>query len=233
MVRHGESRWNLANKFTGWVDVPLSEAGINEAMMTAIRLEGLKLDVAFTSELTRAQETLLIILAKQNNTGIFMPKDAKTKKWAHYAKLDKREIPVFTDMALNERYYGKLQGLNKDQTRKKYGEKQVHIWRRSYDIPPPSGESLKDTCKRATPYFTKEIMPYVKKGKNVIISAHGNSLRAIIKHIENISDEEIPNLELPTGKPFIYKYERGKLKPEKHIHSFNRPVHWSAKKHKK
>lgn len=226
LIRHGESRWNTANKFTGWVDIPLSEKGILEALMAAEELSGLRIDVAFTSKLERAQETLLLILAKQDATGIFIHSVGKEKLWAKHTLLDKYEVPVYTSSEINERYYGKLQGLNKDATRKKYGDEKVHIWRRSFDIRPPGGESLKDTCKRAIPYFQKVIMPHVRAGKNVIVSAHGNSLRAIIKYIDTISDEKIPNLELPTGKPIIYKYARGKLTKEIE-HSFDRPLHWT------
>lgn len=212
LIRHGQSLWNLANKFTGWVDIPLSEKGIQEAKNAGKKLEKIDIDIAFTSKLIRAQETLFIILSKQNKTGIFLHNNKKEKEWSlHPKELEKNEIPIFSSEKINERYYGKLQGLNKDETRKKYGEEKVHIWRRSYDIPPPSGESLKDTCKRAIPYFQKEILPYLKKGKNVIVSAHGNSLRGIIKYIENISDEDIPSLELPTGKPIIYEYKKGKI----------------------
>lgn len=235
LVRHGESRWNSQNKFTGWVDVPLSEIGVNEALICAKELEGLQIDVAFTSKLERAQETLLLILSKQDYTGIFLHENGKEKKWSmHPYSFDNGEIPIYSHDALNERYYGKLQGLDKDETRKKYGEKKVFLWRRSFDIKPPSGESLKDTIARAVPYFKRKIMPEVKRGKNVIVSAHGNSLRGIIKHIENISDKDIPNLELPTGKPLIYKYEKGRLVRDNHTHSFNRPVHWTFKhKHAK
>lgn len=212
LVRHGQSMWNLANKFTGWVDVPLSEKGIREANSCAAYLKGLNLDIAFTSKLERAQETLLLILAKQKHVGIFLHDNIKEKKWSlHPVLFTKNEIPVYSDSALNERYYGKLQGMNKNTARRKFGRKQVFLWRRSYDIPPPEGECLKDTYNRAVPYFRKKIMPLVKKKKNIIVSAHGNSLRAIIKYLDNISDDDIPHLELPTGKPIIYKYSRGKL----------------------
>ena len=140
-------------------------------------------------------------------------KKKKEKDWSlHPKELEKGEIPIFSSEKINERYYGDLQGKNKDAARKKFGEKKVHEWRRSYDIPPPNGESLKDTCRRAIPYFTKDILPYLKKGKNVVVAAHGNSLRGIIKHIENINDEDISGLELPTGKPIIYDYSKGMLK---------------------
>ncbi|MCA9477957.1 MAG: 2,3-bisphosphoglycerate-dependent phosphoglycerate mutase [Nanoarchaeota archaeon] len=232
LVRHGESRWNIANKFTGWIDVPLSEVGIHEALITAKRLQKLSLDIAFTSELERAQETLLLILASQDKTGIFKHQDKKRKNdwYVHRKQFDKKEIPIHLSEKLNERYYGDLQGLNKDDARRKWGKEQVHLWRRSYDIQPPKGESLKDVVKRAVPHFKKNILPHVKKGKNVIISAHGNSLRAIIKHIDGISDEQIPNLELQTGVPIIYKYIRGKLVKETGDHTFDRPTHWKHHK---
>jgi 2,3-bisphosphoglycerate-dependent phosphoglycerate mutase len=212
LIRHGQSVWNLKNVFTGWVDIPLSEKGIKEAQNAAKLLEKIKIDVAFTSKLERARETLNIVLSKQKKIGVYIHEDSKEKKWALHPKdFTDEEIPVYSDNAINERYYGKLQGLNKDETKKKHGEEQVHIWRRSYDVRPPGGECLKDTCERAIPYFQKKIMPFLKKGKNVIVAAHGNSLRGIIKHIEKISDEDIPNLELPTGKPIIYDYRNGKL----------------------
>jgi 2,3-bisphosphoglycerate-dependent phosphoglycerate mutase len=231
LVRHGESRWNIANKFTGWVDVPLSEVGINEALIAGERLEGIQFDVGFTSKLKRAQETLLLILAKQDATGIFLHEKGKRKVWSHH-KITKKdhEIPIYLSSKINERYYGDLQGLNKDAARKKFGKNKVFQWRRSFDIRPPNAESLKDVCKRSVPYFNKVIMPHVKKGKNVIVAAHGNSLRAIIKYIDDISDEEIPNLELSYGFPIIYTYQRGKLIKDNHTHSFNRPVHWNKSK---
>jgi len=226
LVRHGESMWNLSNRFCGWVDVPLSENGIKEAMKCAQRLKNCSIDVAFTSTLERAQETLLIILAKQKYTGIFVHEKGRMAKWSKHKKLEKYEIPVYSSEALNERYYGKLQGMNKNAARRKWGKQQVFKWRRSWDIAPPGGEALKDTYKRAVPYFNRKIMPELRKNKDVIISAHGNSLRAIIKYIDNISNENIPHLELPTGKPIIYKYTRGRLIKEKHKHSFKRPIHW-------
>jgi len=226
LVRHGESQWNLDNKFTGWVDVPLSKKGIGEAMACAKALKGIDLEFAFTSTLERAQETLLLVLAQQKKTGIFLHKGKKRHDWSNHPKqFTKNEIPIYSDEALNERYYGKLQGKNKDAMRKKYGEEQVFVWRRSFDVRPPGGESLKDVYKRTIPYFKKEILPYLKKG-DVIVSAHGNSLRAIMKDLDNISDEQIPYLDLETGKPVIYKYSKGKLTKMKGKHSFTRPAKW-------
>ncbi len=232
LVRHGESMWNIANKFTGWVDVPLTEVGIHEALISAKKLQKIPIDVAFTSELIRAQETLMLILASQGKTGIFKHKNKKRRNnwYIHGKRFEKTEIPIHISEKINERYYGDLQGLNKDVARKKWGLKQVHAWRRSYATAPPNGESLKDVVKRAVPYFQKEIVPLLKKKKNVIVAAHGNSLRAIIKHVENISEEEIPNLELQTGVPIIYKFVRGKFVKESVTHKYNRPTHWKHKK---
>jgi len=226
LVRHGESFWNMSNKFTGWVDVPLSEKGIFEALVTAEELQGFGIDIAFTSTLVRGRETLLLILAKQDYTGIFLHTDARHRlRGLHPRKLEKKEIPIHSSYKLNERFYGSLQGMNKDAARKKFGEAKVFTWRRSWDVKPPKGESLKDTYIRAIPYFKKTIMTHIRKGKNVLVSAHGNSLRAIIKYIDSIPDEKIPYLELPTGKPFIYKYRRGKLVKDME-HRFTRPIHW-------
>ncbi len=229
LLRHGLSRWNLANKFTGWVDVPLSEEGIKEALKAGKALEGLRLDVAFTSKLERAQQTLLILLAKQDYTGIFLHKTKKRKKWAEH-KLDKREIPIYSDDDLNERYYGKLQGMDKGKARKKFGKDVVFQWRRSWSVRPPGGESLKDTYNRAVPYFKKKVMPVLRKEKNVIICAHGNSLRAIMKYLDGISDDEIPYLEVPTGKPIVYGCVKGKLVKKDYVHSFTRKTYWTKKK---
>ena len=226
LIRHGESRWNLANKFTGQVDVPLSEHGIIEAEATAVQLKNTPIDLAFTSRLTRAQETLLIILSEQQKTGIFLHNHGKMKKWSHHKKdLDDDEILIYHSEDLNERYYGDLQGMNKDRAREDFGEKQVQLWRRGYSDKPPHAESLKDVFKRSTKYYKKKILPELQAGKNVIVAAHGNSLRSLIKYIENISDEDIPNLELQTGKAIIYEYDNGNYNKENNEkHSFNRPM---------
>lgn len=182
IVRHGQSVWNKENKFTGWVDVDLAEKGIEEANRAGELLKDYKFDAAYTSVLKRANRTLDIILKKIGQT----------------------DIPITYNEALNERMYGDLQGKNKDEMREEYGEEQVHIWRRSYDVPPPGGESLKDTAERVLPYFEKEIVPMIKAGKNIIISAHGNSLRALIMKLENLTPEEILKTEVPTGVPKVY-----------------------------
>ena len=189
LVRHGESQWNLENRFTGWVDVPLSEKGVQEAASAGERLkkENLKFDCAFTSDLKRAQLTLKLILEKLGQTG----------------------IPIEQNQALNERHYGELQGLNKAETAKKFGEEQVKIWRRSYDIAPPGagGESLKDTAARTLPYFNARILGEVKKGRNVIVAAHGNSLRSIVMDLEKLTKEQVLELNLATGVPIIYQLD--------------------------
>ena len=185
LVRHGQSEWNLKNLFTGWKDVDLTEQGVAEAHAAGRKLkaQGLGFDVAYTSALRRAQRTLDLILEEMGQNG----------------------IPIVRDQALNERDYGDLVGLNKDDARKKWSEEQVHIWRRSYDVPPPGGESLKDTVARALPYFVQEILPRVLRGERVLISAHGNSLRALIMVLERLTPEQILKRELGTGVPIVYR----------------------------
>ncbi len=185
LVRHGQSEWNLKNLFTGWRDVDLTEAGVKEAREAGRKLkgQGLVFDVAFTSALIRAQRTLDLILEEMGQTN----------------------LPIFRDQALNERDYGELVGMNKDDARKKWGEEQVLKWRRSYDIQPPGGESLKDTIARALPYYVQEILPRVLRGERVLVSAHGNSLRALVMVLERHSPEGIIKRELATGVPIIYR----------------------------
>ena len=185
LVRHGQSEWNLKNLFTGWKDPDLTELGIAEAHEAGQKLKarGLGFDKAYTSVLVRAQHTLRLILDE----------------------LGQPDLPTIRDQALNERDYGELTGLNKDDARKRWGEEQVHIWRRSYDVPPPGGESLKDTLARALPYYMKMIQPDVLTGKRVLVVAHGNSLRSLIMAIEGLSPEEILKRELATGVPVVYR----------------------------
>ena len=185
LVRHGESEWNKLNLFTGWKNPDLTEKGIAEARTAArlLKAQDFKFDVAFTSDLLRAQHTLTLMLEELGETG----------------------LPIHKSQKLNERDYGDLSGLNKDEARAKWGEKQVHIWRRSYDIAPPGGESLKDTAARALPYYEAEIWPAVKAGRNVLVAAHGNSLRALIMRLERLTGEEIVARELATGAPIVYR----------------------------
>ena len=217
LVRHGESEWNLSNKFTGWTDVELSENGVNEAIEAGkvLKDKGYTFDVAYTSVLKRANHTLDLILKELDLT-----------------------IPINYSWHLNERHYGALQGLNKKETADKYGDEQVHIWRRSYDVQPPAltddddrykdmltkydeyvphTECLKDTIERVIPYWESDIEPSIKEGKNVIIVAHGNSLRGLIKYLDNISDDDIVGLEIPTGNPLVYELDDN-LKPITHYY---------------
>jgi len=185
LVRHGQSDWNLKNLFTGWRDVDLTEKGVAEAREAGRKLkaQGIKFDVAFTSALKRAQRTLDLMLTELGQT----------------------TIPIFKDQALNERDYGDLVGLNKDDARKKWGEEQVHIWRRSYDVAPPGGESLKDTLARALPYYVTDILPRVLRGERVLVAAHGNSLRALVMVLDKHTPDSITKLNLDTGVPMVYR----------------------------
>ena len=186
LVRHGQSEWNAKNLFTGWKDPGLTEQGVSEAKSAGklILEQKIEFDVMYTSMLSRAQKTGDIILGILNH----------------------KEIPIIKNEALNERHYGSLAGLNKDDARKKWGDEQVHIWRRSFDMPPPDGESLKDTADRVLPYFETEIMPKVISGSSILIAAHGNSLRALIMKLDSISPEDIVKLEIPTGAPIQYEF---------------------------
>jgi 2,3-bisphosphoglycerate-dependent phosphoglycerate mutase len=185
LVRHGESEWNRKNLFTGWRDVDITEQGIAEARAAGRKLkaQGFHFDVAFTSALIRAQHSLDLILEE----------------------LGQKAVAVFRDAALNERDYGELVGLNKDDARKKWGEDQVHVWRRSYDVAPPGGESLKDTAARVLPYYIQDILPRVLRGNHVIVAAHGNSLRALVMVLERLSPNEIVAREIATGVPLVYR----------------------------
>ena len=185
LLRHGESEWNLKNLFTGWRDVDLSPKGVEEAKAAGRRLKerGAHFDVAYTSALMRAQKTLALALAELGQTG----------------------LEEHRDKALNERHYGDLCGLNKDDARKKWGEEQVHLWRRSYDVQPPGGESLKDTVARALPYYCEHILPDVLNGKRVLVAAHGNSLRALVMVLDRLTDKTIPGMEIATGVPLVYR----------------------------
>lgn len=186
LLRHGQSQWNLENRFTGWVDVDLSPLGEEEATKAGALLTDVPVDVLFTSVLTRAIRTADLAL---NAAG-------------------KHDLPTHRDQALNERHYGDLQGLNKAETAAKHGDEQVHIWRRSYDVAPPNGESLKDTQERVAPYYQSEIVPLLKEGKNVLVVAHGNSLRALIMFVEHLTPEQILKTEVATGVPITYELDQ-------------------------
>lgn len=219
MMRHGESIWNKNNLFTGWVDVGLSDKGIEEALKAGEKIKDLPVDIVFVSALIRAQMTAFIAMMHHNSKKVLVllhPGKGKMEKWATIYGEEARQniIPVYAAWQLNERMYGALQGLNKAETMEKFGKEQVQIWRRSFDVAPPKGESLKLTAKRSIPYFKKKIMPLLQDGKNVLISAHGNSLRSILMEIDNLSKEEVVKLELATGEPVIYNYEDGKLRRE-------------------
>jgi len=185
LIRHGQSQWNLENRFTGWVDVALTEKGIEEAKAAGrdLKQKGIKPDITFTSDLKRAQNTLSLVMSE---LGL--------------------DLPAIKNEALNERHYGDLQGKNKAETAKEFGEDQVHIWRRSFDVPPPNGESLKDTAARTLPYFREKILPELQAGKDVLVAAHGNSLRSIVMEIENMTPEQILKTEIGTGVAWIYEF---------------------------
>ena len=185
LLRHGQSVWNAANKFTGWTDVGLSPKGEEEATQAGHDLAQITFDIIYTSDLKRAQRTAEIAMSFNSSSN---------------------SPPTITDWRLNERHYGDLQGLNKDETREKYGDEQVHIWRRSYDTPPPGGESLETCAERTIPCLEELIIPDLKDGKTVLVAAHGNSLRSIVMHIEGLSKEEVLSLEIPTGIPIIYEF---------------------------
>lgn len=196
LLRHGESQWNLENRFTGWVDVELSDKGRKEASAAGDKLKPYKIDKAYTSVLRRAMNTCDLALQNAGKTG----------------------IPITRDQALNERHYGALQGLNKAETAKKYSDEQVHIWRRSYDVPPPTdktelnpegiSESLKDTAARTLPYFREKVLKDLREGKNVLVAAHGNSLRSIVMDLDKMTKEQVLELNIPTGVPIVYEFDK-------------------------
>ena len=188
LIRHGQSVWNASNRFTGWTDVDLSDKGVIEAEEAGRQLSDIRIDVVHTSDLIRAQRTAKIVMQQNESSG--------------------EAVPTKYDWRLNERHYGALQGLNKAETAEKHGAEQVQIWRRSFDVPPPEGESLEMTAERTIPYFTEEILPDLESGKNVLVSAHGNSLRSIVMHIEGISPDDIVSLEIPTGSPLLYRHDK-------------------------
>ena len=210
LVRHGESRWNSDNKFTGWVDVPLSDRGIDEAKRCAVHCRKYAFDQAFTSRLQRAHETLQIILSAQDRTGIVQHVgiNPKYRPWIKRSNAFDGDLPVHTTEDLNERYYGQLQGMNKLEAEKQFGADSVFLWRRSYTEHPPQGESLREAFERIMPYFKRHVFPCVKRGCHVLIVAHGNTLRAVIKHLEKLSGEEIADVDLPEAHPIVYRYTK-------------------------
>ncbi len=219
LMRHGQSRWNELNLFTGWVDVPLSELGIQEALEGGKKIQNIPIDIIFTSTLVRAQMTAFLVMSEHSTSKVpvvLHNDEGKLDEWGKIYGEDARQniIPVIRSWELNERMYGELQGLNKAETMKKYGEEQVRIWRRSYDVPPPNGESLAMTAARSIPYFNQTIVPHLQAGKNVFVSAHGNSLRSIIMHMEGLSKEEVLHLELNTGLPILYQFTGGRFEKQ-------------------
>lgn len=212
LMRHGESEWNRLNRFTGWVDIPLSKRGIEEAMQAGRLLRETHIDIVVTTPLSRAWMTALLLLS-QHREGkiplILHEGEGQMEEWGaiYDQEAQAHTIPVIKSSALNERMYGKLQGLNKAETMKRYGAEQVKIWRRSYDSAPPDGESLEMTAARVLPYFKEQVMPLVREGNNVLIVAHGNSLRSIIMYLDGLDKQQVVELEVPTGIPILYDCE--------------------------
>lgn len=214
LLRHGQSLWNLANRFTGWVDVPLSAKGIAEAQAAGQLLADMSIDVAFTSALVRAQQTALLALGEQTSkrVPVMLQPAVEPSHWAdiHDSTAAAEIIPVHINAALNERYYGDLQGLNKQAARDQFGEEQVKKWRRGFHVCPPDGESLAQTQVRAWAYTQSHILPALEQGQNVLVAAHGNSLRAMVMKIEQLSEDQVLALELATGEPRLYDWQAGR-----------------------
>ncbi|CAA6665064.1 unnamed protein product [Spirodela intermedia] len=216
LIRHGESLWNEKNLFTGCVDVPLTEKGVEEAIEAGRRISNIPVDMIYTSALIRAQMTAMLAMTqhRRKKVPIVMHDESeRAKAWSqiYSAETKKQSIPVIAAWQLNERMYGELQGLNKKETADRFGQEQVHEWRRSYDIPPPNGESLEMCAERAVAYFKEQIEPQLLNGKNVMISAHGNSLRSIIMYLDRLTSQEVISLELSTGIPMLYIFKEGKF----------------------
>lgn len=216
LVRHGESLWNEKNLFTGCVDVPLTKKGVEEAIEAGKRISNIPVDMIYTSALIRAQMTAMLAMTqhRRRKVPIIMHNESEqARTWSQIFSEDtmKQSIPVVTAWQLNERMYGELQGLNKQETADRYGKEQVHVWRRSYDIPPPNGESLEMCAQRAVAYFKDQIEPQLQSGKNVMIAAHGNSLRSIIMYLDKLTSQEVISLELSTGIPMLYIFKEGKF----------------------
>ncbi len=214
MMRHGQSEWNRLNLFTGWVDIPLSTLGIQESLEAGKKIADIPIDLIFVSSLIRAQMTAMLAMSVHRGGKVpclLHPHEGLLEEWAkiYSPEAEKACIPVIQAWELNERMYGQLQGMNKQETMDKFGKEQVQLWRRSFDLPPPEGESLAMTAERALPYFKQRIVPHLEQGKNVLISAHGNSLRAIVMFLDGLSKEQVLHLELATGEPLIYEYYGG------------------------
>ena len=208
LLRHGQSVWNQKNLFTGWVDIPLSQRGIQEALAAGDIIKILPIDYIFTSTLVRSLMTALLAMTNHLSQKIpYIVHEERPDMSRIYSEKEAQQmIPLFQSSALNERMYGELQGKNKQEVAKQFGEEQVKLWRRSYRIAPPQGESLFDTGQRTLPYFQERILPLIQQGKNIFISAHGNSLRSLIMDLEKLTEEEVLSLELPTGKPIVYEW---------------------------
>jgi len=216
LMRHGQSQWNLHNRFTGWVDIPLSTTGVEEALEGGRRIQHESIDIIFTSTLIRAQMTAMLAMTMHHSAKIpriLHPGEGKLEEWGqiHSDLAIQQTIPVICAWELNERMYGDLQGVNKKELADKYGKEQVKIWRRSFDVPPPGGETLQMTAARSIPYFEQTILPCLERGQHVFVAAHGNSLRAIIMKLDGLNSQEVVQLEVPTGLPIIYQYEHGKF----------------------
>ncbi|MCE2983750.1 MAG: 2,3-bisphosphoglycerate-dependent phosphoglycerate mutase [Parachlamydia sp.] len=214
LMRHGQSQWNLHNLFTGWVDIPLSQKGVEEALEGGRLIKDEPIDMIFTSTLIRAQMTAMLAMTLHHSGKVpvmLHTGEGRLEEWAqiYSPESEAATIPVIRAWELNERMYGELQGLNKAEMAEKYGAEQVHIWRRSFDVPPPKGESLKMTAARSIPYFDRTIVPLLGEGKNIFIAAHGNSLRSIMMELDGLSEKEVVSLELATGHPVIYDYHDG------------------------
>jgi len=217
LLRHGQSEWNKKNLFTGWIDIPLSPEGIDEAFKAGEEIKEIPIDSIYTSTLIRGTMTAMLAMSVHSSGKvpvILHEGEGKLSEWSkcYDAHSEAELVPVRQAWQLNERMYGELQGKNKQQMREEYGDEQVHIWRRSYAIAPPNGESLKMTAERTLPYFDAEILPQVQQGKNILISAHGNSLRSIVMELDALSEQEVLQLEIPTGKPILYQFKNNTFK---------------------
>lgn len=219
LLRHGQSKWNELNLFTGWVDIPLSKKGIEEALDAGEQIKDIPIDLIVTTTLVRAQMTAFLAMSVHRSGKVpvvLHPGEGKLENWSQIYNEQAMNncIPVIRCWELNERMYGELQGLNKAETAEKFGAEQVKIWRRSYDIPPPEGESLEMTAARSIPYFERHVIPYLKERKNVLVCAHGNSLRSIMMVLDELTKDEVVHLEIPTGKPIIYNYSENTFTKE-------------------